>query len=25
MGKPVTVDALMTHPLVAIYTEVQNW
>ena len=25
IGQPVTVDALMTHPLVAIYTEVQNW
>ena len=25
MGAPVTVEALMTQPLVAIYTEVQNW
>ncbi len=25
MGKKVTLDALMAQPLVAIYTEVQNW
>ncbi|MFM5915512.1 LysR family transcriptional regulator [Chakrabartia godavariana] len=25
MGKDVSVESLMTHPLVAIYTEVQNW
>ncbi len=25
MAQPVTIDALMSQPLVAIYTEVQNW